>query len=48
MSDREGEWPEEAGRYAGEAEAYAPVVSRSILPTHWLAAGTDRDWLDCR
>jgi hypothetical protein len=33
MSDHEGEWPDETGRYADETEAYAPVVSRSILPT---------------
>lgn len=51
MSDREGEWPEEAGRYAGEAEAYAPLVSRSILPTilptilGWLLALIAIGWI---
>jgi len=51
MSDREGEWPEEAGRYAGGAEAYAPLVSRSILPTilptilGWLLALIAIGWI---
>jgi len=47
MSDHEGEWPDETGRYADETDAYAPVVSRSILPSilGWLLALIAIGWI---